>query len=96
MSLNLKPVSADPNTLFPYEQGFRSGDIVKSPSGRQFSTFALTPTETAWYGTLNQMDYRQMYMVRVGQAMNVSVEGQTLSDDERTVTIYGNGWSSIA
>ena len=96
MSLNLKPVAADPNTLFSYEQGFRSGDIVKSPSGRQFSIFALTPTETAWYGTLNQMDYRQMYMVRVGQAMNVSVEGQTLGDDERTVTIYGNGWSSIA
>ena len=96
MSLNLMPASAEPNALFPYEQGFRSSDIVKAPSERQFAEFADTETESAWFGTLRTLDYRQMYMLRAGKELNLSVEGQTLGDDERTVTIYGNGWSSIA
>ena len=92
----LQPANDSPNALLTAEQGFRSGDLVKSPSGRQFAEFVLSDTAAAWYGTLSAMNYRQMYMISTSQPLNLSIAGKALSDDERTVTIYGGGWSSIA
>ena len=96
MSLNLKPMSPVVNDILVYEQGFRDGDKIKAPSERQFSNFVTADTTAAWKGTLDQIDYSQMYMVLASSPLNISVEGRALTDDERTVTIYGGGWSSIA
>ena len=96
ISLNLKPASDEPNVLFTYDQGFRNGDIAKAPSERQFSEFTVSGADANWNGTLDHLAYQQMYMVRTSQPMTVEIDGSALTDDQRTVTLYGGGWSSIA
>jgi len=96
ISWNLYPNDLTPNSLLTYEQGFMDSDIVKSPSGRQFSTFHVTDTTAGWVGTLANMDHQHMFMVRTSAPLTLTVEGRKLTDAERTVTVYGKCWSSIS
>ena len=96
ISWNLAPTDNSTNSLLTYEQGFRNGDIIKSPSGRQFSTFNVTETTAGWVGTLANMDHQHMFMVRTSDAISLNVEGSVLSDAQRSVTLYGKCWSSIS
>ena len=97
ISVNLMPQpDASTNSILAAEQGFRQGDIVKAPSERQFAEFMLNEQDATWQGTLQTLDYRQMYMLRTSQDMTLRVEGNSLTDEQRTVTLYGGGWSSIA
>ena len=79
------------NTVFADGQGWTKGDLLKTPSERQVAEF----DGSAWKGTLQAVNYRQMYMAKASAPTTVSIEGALLSDAERTVTLY-NGWSSIA
>ena len=96
ISWNLSPYDLTPNSLLTYEQGFQNGDIVKSPSGRQFSTFNVTDTTAGWVGTLAGMDHQHMFMVRTSAPLSLNVDGAILTDDQRAVTLYGQCWSSIS
>ena len=95
LSFNLAPVYTAPDSILTYGQGFQNGDIVKTPSERQFSTLGTKDNVSGWYGTLEEMSYKQMYMVRTSQALNLNVEGIALTDEQRQVTL-GYGWTSIA
>ena len=88
--LNPRPDSLV-NTLFTEDQGWVSGDLLKTPSERQMAEFG----NGTWKGTLSAINFRQMYMAKAATPLTISIDGKTLSDAERTVTLY-NGWSSIA
>ena len=79
------------NTIFTEDQGWLSGDLLKTPSERQMAQY----DGTTWKGTLDAINYRQMYMAKTAEAATVSISGNVLLDAERTVTLY-NGWSSMA
>ena len=95
ISLNLNPSSTALDELFSYDKGFRAGDIVKSASERQFSNFVETDSTVGWRGTLLQINYPSMYMMRVAEDRTLDVEGTPLTDEQRVVTL-NNGWNCIA
>jgi hypothetical protein len=42
------------------------------------------------------MDYQHMFMLRTSQELTLDIEGSTLTDEQRAVTVYGKCWSSIS
>ncbi len=95
ISWNIRPTKSSPDANLSYEQGFRNGDVAKSPSERLFSVFAETDTLVGWYGTLASMSYHHMYLVRTSDNLELTVEGKTLTDEQRYVTL-AKGWNSIS
>ena len=80
ISLNLNPSSTTLDELFSYDKGFRARDIVKSPSERQFSNFVETDSTVGWRGTLLQINYPSMYMMRVAEDRTLDVESVGRAD----------------
>ena len=79
------------SSLFTEDQGWQTGDMIKTPSERQVAQF----DDGTWKGTLSTINFRQMYMAKSVAAVTISIDGKKLTDAERTVTLY-NGWSSMA
>ena len=77
------------------ESGFSEGDIIKSPTSQSFAELTVTPDSATWKGSLSTTNYKNMYMMRVRDAFNTTVEGKPLNDEQRTLTIR-KGWNSIA
>ncbi|MBO7459198.1 MAG: laminin G domain-containing protein [Paludibacteraceae bacterium] len=95
ISWYLQPTSSYTNDLLTAEQGLNNGDIVKSPINQQFSEFVLNDTAAAWKGTLRELSNKYMYMLRLAEPMTLNIEGKTLTDDQRVVTLR-NGWNSLS
>ena len=97
ISLNLKPVgNGILNTTLPAAQGWSNEDLIKSSVSRSFSQFVKNGTDEQWVGTLNRINYQNMYMVYVHQANpDLMVDGTRLADAERVLTV-NKGWNSIA
>jgi len=76
------------------QQKWHEGDIIKTPDKRLFSVY--NDTANAFRGTLTHWDYRQMYMVFSINGNIMRLCGDKLKDDNRHVTIKGDGqWSSL-
>ncbi len=95
VSWYVRPTNAKLDYIFPIESGFSEGDLVKSPTTKAFAELTVTPDSAAWKGSLSATDYKNMYMVRVADAFNTTIEGKALTADERTLTIR-KGWNGIA
>ena len=95
ISSYLRPLNNQLNDLFPFEQGFSDGDIIKTPTVQVFATFAVTPDGATWRGVLNTFEYKYMYMMRTAKAFTSTIEGKTLTDEQRTLSIRP-GWNSLA
>ena len=95
ISWNIYPTYSTPDRILTAEQGFKNGDIVKSPSDRMFSQFILNDTANLWAGTLKSMNYQRMYLLRTSQPLKFSIEGRALTKEQRTITLY-HGWNSIS
>ncbi len=94
MSLNINPLSTKLDDLLLQENGWAEGDIVKSSNDRNFATLVVTDLMPLWIGTLDNMTYSQMYMVRPSSDLLLYVEGKRLTDQQRTVTLK-RGWNSL-
>ncbi|MBE6311939.1 MAG: T9SS type A sorting domain-containing protein [Bacteroidales bacterium] len=94
ISMNLFPWNARLNSMFTVAQGFKPGDLVKSPSEQQFAEFSLKNDSYAWEGTLKYPDYHYMYMVRANQYIPVDIEGKALTTSQRQLSLY-NSWNSV-
>ena len=97
ISLNLKPVGNGVlNTALPAAQGWNNEDLIKSSVARTFAQFVKNDTINQWTGTLNRINYQNMYMVYVQEANPaLMVDGTRLTDEDRVLTV-NKGWNSIA
>ena len=95
LSWYVRPTNAKLDYIFPIESGFSEGDLVKSPTTKAFAELTVTPDSAAWKGSLSATNYKNMYMVRVADAFNTTIEGKALTDEQRTLTIR-KGWNGIA
>ncbi len=95
VSWYVRPTNAKLDYIFPIESGFSEGDLVKSPTTRAFAELTVTPDSAAWIGSLSATNYKNMYMMRVADAFNTTIEGKALTDEQRTLTIR-KGWNGIA
>ena len=95
LSWYVRPTNAKLDYIFPIESGFSEGDLVKSPTTKAFAELTVTPDSAAWTGSLSATNYKNMYMVRVADAFNTTIEGKALTDEQRTLTI-SKGWNGIA
>ena len=91
----LLPTDASPNALLTTEQGFSDNDLIKSAVSQAFAQLKDDDNETDWKGSLLQTDYHYMYMVRVAQPLTLNIDGRTLNDQQRTLTL-NQGWNSVA
>ena len=95
ISWYVRPANAKLDYIFPLESGFSEGDIIKSPTSQSFAEMTVTPDSATWKGSLSTTNYKNMYMMRVRDGFNTTVEGKALNDEQRTLTIR-KGWNSIA
>ena len=84
------------NTTLPAAQGWSNEDLIKSSVSRSFAQFVKNDTLDSWVGTLNRINYQNMYMVYVHEANpSLTVDGTRLTDEERVLTV-SKGWNNIA
>jgi hypothetical protein len=97
ISLNLKPVGNGVlNTALPAALGWNNEDLIKSSVSRTFAQFVKNDTVNQWTGTLNRINYQNMYMVYVQESNPaLMVDGTRLTDEDRVLTV-SKGWNSIA
>jgi hypothetical protein len=76
------------------QQKWHEGDIIKTPDKRLYCVYS--DTANAFRGTLTEWDFRQMYMIFTINGNTMRFCGDGLKDDQRHVTIAGEGqWSSL-
>ena len=93
ISFNIIPDrDGDLNNLFFTTSPFTAGDQIKSASAMQFAEY----NGTHWEGSLSNVNYKQMYMFRVGDAhANTQVAGRRITtDSERTIQL-SHDWNSL-
>jgi hypothetical protein len=97
ISLNLKPLgNGDLNTVLPAAQGWHNEDLIKSTDARSFAQFVKNDTANQWIGTLDLINYQNMYMVYVQEPNpDLMIDGIRLTNEERVITVE-KGWNSIA
>ncbi len=83
----LQPNNSMLNALYTAEQGFHNGDMIKSPASARHSEFKYNDSEAKWCGGITSMDYRSIYMLYVSQPLTLNIEGRTLNDAQRTLTL---------
>ena len=83
----LQPNNSMLNALYTAEQGFHNGDVIKTPAGAHQSEFKYNDSEAKWCGDITSMDYRSIYMLYVSQPLTLNIEGRTLNDAQRTLTL---------
>ena len=83
----LQPNNSMLNALYTAEQGFHNGDVIKTPADTRQSEFKYNDSEAKWCGDITSMDYRSIYMLYVSQPLTLNIEGRTLNDAQRTLTL---------
>ena len=80
--------------LFVDKNCFSQDDIIKTYYGSaKFSTFQETTSE--WKGSLNTIDYHNIYMVNLKNDATLSIDGYDLdTDEQRTITLT-HGWTQL-
>ena len=70
------------------------GDIIKNPASQSFVTYSNTLD--AFLGSFSYLQYTQTYMIYTKNGNTMHVNGDMLADDEKVVTLRGNGvWSPL-
>ena len=70
------------------------GDQIKSPAERQFA--AYSEAEHQFVGSLEKLDYVQMYMAYSARKNTMRITGDPISQDQAGITIRGDGqWNSF-
>ena len=95
ISWYVRPANDQLDYIFPMESGFSDGDLIKSPTSQSFAELTYIPDGATWRGSLRTTNYKTMYMMRVQDAVNTTIEGKPLNDEQRTLTIR-KGWNGIA
>lgn len=93
ISFNIIPDrDGDLNNLFFTTTPFTAGDQIKSASAMQFAEY----NGAHWEGSLSNVNYKQMYMFRVGDDhANTQVVGRRITtDSERTIQL-SHDWNSL-
>ena len=92
ISSNLKvnaPLSAISSQL-PWSEN----DLFKNPENRQFSVYS--DDANAFIGSLTNWDYKQIYMARMAKNNILRLSGEKLTDEDRQITLRGNGqWNVL-
>ena len=92
LSSNLK-IDA-PLSAISSQHPWHEGDYIKNPNNRQFS--AYSEEQNTFVGTLGTWDYKQIYMAHMGKENILRLSGEKLSDEERTLTLRGDGqWNAL-
>ncbi len=82
----------DINRMLSEQANWTSGDIVKTPAGQSYSQYTNKDSEKSWYGTLNEMDFHNIYMFHVAHDVYPEIEGSPLSTADRTLRLQ-TGWN---
>ena len=92
ISSNLKITS--PLAAVSSQQPWREGDLIKNPADRRFCIYS--EERNAFVGPLTTWDYKQIYMTQMSKENTLRLSGEKLSDEERTLTLRGDGqWNAM-
>ena len=97
VSFHLNPTySTNINRMLSAQAQWTAGDLVKDPLGRMYSQYqtAIAGKPAAWYGTLNRFNYRCIYMFSVQNALTPEIEGEPLTEQDRTLRLFA-GWNVL-
>lgn len=76
------------------EQPWTEGDLIKSPSGREFSTYSQQAG--MFVGMIDNWDCLQMYMFFTGEGNTLRLSGNRLAEANKRINLRGDGqWSAF-
>lgn len=94
-SFNINPTYyRDITRLLSAQGNWSDGDLVKTPHNQSYAQYAGKTTPYAWYGTINELSYRYIYMFHVAHAVYPEIEGSPLTDADRSLTLE-TGWNML-